>query len=511
MKFQKKRSQPGLESGGVRNLTTCLFRVAKGDEPMKSKHPSSKKRSNHLFSGRLVVGWICFVALVLPLSIMVGCNDYPVQRLVVTSYTEVTDIRSQSSAKSVDILFVIDNSGSMAEEQEKLQRNFEAFINELVNQDINDYQIGVVTTDMSDPSQQGRLQGSPKIINGRTMSKDNVVQAFKRNVVVGTTGTSYEKALDAMRMALSPQMLDKGKPNEGFLRPGSVLAVIFVGDEDDCSNNGKIRENEVDSDVCRIPSSQILKDENGKPLVGNDGKPQQGQMENLIPVSTYFSFLEGLNRTVVIGGIIGNPIVYKNTGDPKQKIKIDPAGGCQKDIECFVGSSEHRCVYVDPKTTQCGGCSVTENGTKFTVAPGFRLFEMIKKFGGDGNWFPICGDDAGFKSALLRFAGLILEGIKFIPLTRDPLANQGILVQIVDQNGTNPTKILEAKPTGVACTGDTQCGGKNVCANNKCYGDGWVLFPAGGSEKTRIRLSGAAQDAIKPGYQVKVIYVAKNQ
>lgn len=476
---------------------------------MEQRHSSRIKQKAIRWPVRSIsVGMLCVGVLLLP-WMMTGCNDYPIQRLVAASYTEVTITRSQSASKSVDILFVIDNSGSMAEEQEKVQRNFEAFINELVNKDINDYQIGVVTTDMSDPSQQGRLQGNPKIVNGRTMSKDNVVQAFKRNIVVGTTGTSYEKALDAMRMALSPQMLDKGKPNEGFLRPGAALAVIFVGDEDDCSNNGKIPENEVDSDVCRIPSSKVLLDDKGKPLVGNDGKPQQGQMENLIPVSTYINFLRQLNRTVLIGGIIGNPLVYK---DEKNKVVVDPAGGCQKDIECFVGSSEHRCVHIDPKKTQCGGCSVTEGGTKFTVAPGFRLFEMIKEFGGGSNWFPICGDDTGFKDALLKFAGLIVDGIVAIPLTKAPLANEGVLVQVVDQNGANPTKILQAKSLGTPCSGDAQCGGKNVCGQDKkCYGDGWVMFPADATNlQNRIRLSGTAQDAIKPGFQVKVIYVAKN-
>lgn len=481
---------------------------------VQKPQPRTASESVRRFWRRFGVIVLCLGVLWIPL--MTGCNDYPLKRLVVKNYTEITAIASLASAKAVDILFVIDNSGSMEEEQAKLQRNFEAFINELVNKDINDYQIGVITTDMADPSQGGRLQGKTvKIINGQTMSKAVVIQNFKENVIVGTTGTSYEKALDAMKVALSPDMIGKGKPNEGFLREGATLAIIFVGDEDDCSNNGKIRENEVSSDVCRIPNSQVLLNDQGKPELGNDGQPQRGQFENLIPVKNYIDFLKGLNRPIVVGGIIGNPVVYK---DAKAKILVDPAGGCKKDIECFVGSSEHRCVYIDPEKTKCGGCSVTENGSKFTVAPGFRLHEMIRSFSSEDNWYPICGTDAGFKTALLSFAGLIIESFDRIKLERKPADNQSVLVQIVNDKGEVTTKVEKAPATGQTCALDGDCNPGEVCSvlsltgtsEKKCHGNGWVIVP-NSSGQTDLRLSGNASKLLEPGFKVKVVYVAKNE
>ncbi|TNE51925.1 MAG: VWA domain-containing protein [Deltaproteobacteria bacterium] len=485
---------------------------------MEQRHQPRKgsSESARRFWRRFGVTLLCMGMAFIPL--MTGCNDYPLKRLVVKNYTEITKTESLAAVKAVDILFVIDNSGSMEEEQAKLQRNFEAFINELVSKDINDYQIGVITTDMADPSQGGRLQGKTvKIINGQTMSKAVVIQNFKENVIVGTTGTSYEKALDAMKRALSPEMIGKGKPNEGFLRDGATLAIIFVGDEDDCSNNGSIRENEVSSDVCRIPSDKVLLNDQGDPELGNDGKPQRGQLENLIPVKSYIDFLKGLNRKVVVGGIIGNPLVYKNE---KEKVLIDPEGGCQKDIECFNGSVEHRCVYIDPKTTKCGGCSVTENGTKFTVAPGFRLFDIIKEFGGESNWFPICGNDAGFKTALLDFAGLIIQSFDRINLERKPAGDQSVLVQVVNENNEVTSKVEKAPASDTPCTSDNDCSGGGLCAavsltgaaDKKCHGNGWVLEAAlGDAQGAVLRLSGEASKLIEPGYKVKVVYVVKNE
>jgi len=59
---------------------------------------------------------------------------------------------------AVDMLWVIDNSGSMAEEVARLQDSFDVFMNEFVTLGL-DYQIGVTTTDMVATDQSGRLPG----------------------------------------------------------------------------------------------------------------------------------------------------------------------------------------------------------------------------------------------------------------------------------------------------------------------------------------------------------------
>ena len=159
----------------------------------------------------------------------------------------------QTSGQTVDVLFVIDNSGSMSEEQENLSDNFANFING-AQQFQNDYQIGVVTTDMDDASESGRLQGNPRI-----MSRSNdVASQFARAASVGTGGSGTEKGLAAAQAALSdPLIFDTGlacssdndcvEPdtciegfcggaNRGFLREEAALEIVFVSDEDDFSD-----------------------------------------------------------------------------------------------------------------------------------------------------------------------------------------------------------------------------------------------------------------------------------
>lgn len=160
----------------------------------------------------------------------------------------------QTSGQTVDVLFVIDNSGSMGEEQDNLDDNFTRFING-AQQFNNDYQIGVVTTDMEDEGDSGKLQGG----QGRILRRGpNIESDFGRIVSVGTGGSGTERGLEAARAALSdPLAFDTGVAcqsdsacvapdtcvqgvcggyNRGFIRQNAALEVIFVSDEDDFSD-----------------------------------------------------------------------------------------------------------------------------------------------------------------------------------------------------------------------------------------------------------------------------------
>src|SRR5690606_7336572 len=78
-----------------------------------------------------------------------------------TTETHQTDVFDQSNRPKSDVLFVIDDSGSMSEEQNALASNAQRFIN--VATSLNtDFQIGVITTDAD--TKPGQLRGTPKII-----------------------------------------------------------------------------------------------------------------------------------------------------------------------------------------------------------------------------------------------------------------------------------------------------------------------------------------------------------
>ena len=161
-----------------------------------------------------------------------------------------TDQWTDSASQTVDVLFVVDDSGSMNQEQENLATSFDAFIQEAASWQ-SDYQIGVTTTTVAFPN-GGALQGDPIYIDDSNWEK------FVPNVAVGTTGSGTEQGLWAAKIALSPPLIDYtdeacatdsecgflhechpdgtcGGFNRGFLRDEAALEVVFVSDEEDQS------------------------------------------------------------------------------------------------------------------------------------------------------------------------------------------------------------------------------------------------------------------------------------
>ncbi len=169
------------------------------------------------------------IPLVAAMALCVGllaCNEYNFQGSL------IEDIFFQEPASQVDILFVMDNSVSMEQEQNDVAENFEKFIANIEETNA-DWQIGIITTDMVDVTQRGRLQGEPTII---TPDTPDYQDAFATNIRVGTDGYPIERGLSAALAAVTPPLTTH--ENEGFIRQDAMLAIIVVSDENDCSDNG---------------------------------------------------------------------------------------------------------------------------------------------------------------------------------------------------------------------------------------------------------------------------------
>jgi hypothetical protein len=86
-----------------------------------------------------------------------------------SSYDEHTGIGYRTEAvesEKIDLLWVIDNSGSMCEEQRMLRNNFSRFVTQLTNQGV-DFNMGVTTTQMDDYpletlAEPGHIQSTPR-------------------------------------------------------------------------------------------------------------------------------------------------------------------------------------------------------------------------------------------------------------------------------------------------------------------------------------------------------------
>jgi hypothetical protein len=132
---------------------------------------------------------------------------------------KIHDIFDEPVQPMSDILVVVDNSGSMAEEQNNLTNNFQTFIDAVVAADA-DWRVAVITTDS--PNFRG-----PVI----TAATGNPVGAFSGQASVGTNGSANEKP-----MQMIAESLDAGgdaAPGGVFFRDDALLAIIVVTDEPD--------------------------------------------------------------------------------------------------------------------------------------------------------------------------------------------------------------------------------------------------------------------------------------
>ena len=152
--------------------------------------------------------------------------------------TDVSDTKVTFS-RDLDILFVIDDSGSMAGHQQNLAKNSQLFTQGIIANQILDYQIGVLTSNMDDPpwrpvpgyGWKGELHGTTKFVNRKTVGGASILE---QNMKPGTDGSASEMFFSPVQAALTPPNLQGA--NRGFYRPQAHLAIIFVTDSDDQSS-----------------------------------------------------------------------------------------------------------------------------------------------------------------------------------------------------------------------------------------------------------------------------------
>jgi hypothetical protein len=188
---------------------------------------------------------------------LLACNEHPVEPLdkVVTAVNRQEN--RLPAKKKIDFLFVIDNSGSMCEEQENLTENFTSFSNFLFVElgASADYRIAVTSTDLHpEDGDRGRFKrepappepslncqdpvtGQPKapdteecvalleagelpliIESGsdgnigtncsqapdpQACAQQDLERKFRCLATLGTSGDGFEKGLEAIRLALS--------------------------------------------------------------------------------------------------------------------------------------------------------------------------------------------------------------------------------------------------------------------------------------------------------------------
>lgn len=145
------------------------------------------------------------------------------------SFQQSADIQNTK----IDILWVIDNSGSMSTSQQNLVNNFPTFIQKFLDKHY-DFHMAVVGTDAWSSSTLSRLRDGAGTNHSGVYIMDtltpNLSSVFMTNALLGINGNGDERMFQSMQAALDNPW------NAGFLRQGSFLSVISITDEDDFSN-----------------------------------------------------------------------------------------------------------------------------------------------------------------------------------------------------------------------------------------------------------------------------------
>jgi hypothetical protein len=206
-----------------------------------------------------------------------GCFDRDLTDIRPGTTTGVTIRVEQLGVVRVDIVVLVDNSGSMAQEQVALTSRFPELINELVDPAVDpatgqpihppveDLNIGVISSDMGVGGYTNvrTCQASPVVgdngcfrntpspavagcsatyeaflarnpANAESYAPSDMARDFTCLATLGTGGCGFEQQFKAMRQAVTTNAVGDGC-NKEFLRSDSLLALIWVTDEEDCS------------------------------------------------------------------------------------------------------------------------------------------------------------------------------------------------------------------------------------------------------------------------------------
>lgn len=162
------------------------------------------------------------------------------------------------SCGMVDFVFVIDNSGSMSDEQISLINNFPTFITgiETTLDSVDSIHVGVTTTDDYAYNMAGcNGIGSLVVQTGggdSSMSmcgpyedgtnfmteEDDLGAAFACAAQVGTDGSADERQMQAVLSAVNGTHGGMGQCNEDFIREDALLVIVIITDEPDANTPG---------------------------------------------------------------------------------------------------------------------------------------------------------------------------------------------------------------------------------------------------------------------------------
>jgi len=400
------------------------------------------------------------------LLLLVACYPVPpeVPEPPDTSGREV--VAFPAAPAPLDLLFVIDDSPSMADKQAALIASFPRLVDQLQSLDggVPDLHLGVVSTDMGvhasattvpGPSigqvgaggcamhgKGGALLAVPGVLtepNARFMKQPrtgepnftgSLATAFGSLAALGAGGCGFEQPLAAIEASLT------NPENVGFIRPEASLAVIILSDEDDCSAKEPALFGPESAELGPLQSFRCFRfgtecapDDVNTPGVKTNCRPRASSVlvDDVAPYrDVLLAAKEGDPRRVMIGAITG----------PATRVAVELRTAPGTNIA--QPNIEHACTY--PTTT---GMAVAD--------PAVRLAAFVNDFSGRKALTSVCGDD------LTNAAIDVGKGLKRLVGDRclERAIPQPTDCTVVDElDGQEPTEL----PTCASATGtDMPC------------------------------------------------------
>lgn len=124
----------------------------------------------------------------------------------------------------VDILFVVDDSGSMISHQQNLASHIDRLVNKLIGSGV-DFHGGIISGAVDPKNDMGYLRGNPLVVKS---DDANAKESLSRNLLLGTNGHWEESVFSPIMAALSEPL--KSGVNKGFRRDHAALAIVLLTD-----------------------------------------------------------------------------------------------------------------------------------------------------------------------------------------------------------------------------------------------------------------------------------------
>jgi len=421
----------------------------------------------------------------MPLALW-ACNAHPLEAPDPHPQQQNDQYYEVNPVRDIDILFMIDNSPSMKEEQENLARNFPSFIDELkkIPGGLPSVHIGIISSDLGaglTPLMGGctRVGGDRGILQAKAGCGLNPNERFLVSVPngtanptvnfmgdlgnvfscmakLGTSGCGYEHQLQSSRVALYEMT---APDNKGFLREQAYLALIYITDEDDCSAE---LNTDLFTDDMTFPgtASSFRCAQVGHlckgmaPPIGEFSAPladcDSNEKGRLISVQAMVDSIRNVKRNpdqqILVSGIFGWP---NNPTGAQYRYAKTPDG-----------------IDYSPICQSANG----------SATGGLRMKKFVDSFGENGAYFSICEDD--FRPAMQKI-GQKLAAKLGNPCISAPLVD----IKPAEAGVQADCQVIDAEPTdggGTTYTALPPCGsGAMPCwklaADAKCGDSGFKI------------------------------------